>query len=1178
MADNQLLTLDSLATDTSNQLMTLDNLTDGSSNQLMTLDNLANTSNQLMTLDSLVGGSSEPTYSPDYADSTGNKWDIATDSLAASAYDGIGLIADLIGADDTAAEWRKEADRYQKIAASRPKPTISMSVTEEVPDIIDKFSDGEIGSAISDSAELVHSLMVGVLPSLGASIGGLAVGALAAPVLGTVGIPAALTTAVGMMAPGYLLSSGSIYDEAKEQGASEEAAKTAAVGGGVLVGALDRLGMGYWLKGISDKLGKNAAIDTVSNLTSVSKKTAKEALETAEELTKKSTIKETFKQFGKNAAAATAGKEVVKEFGKGTAKGSIGEGITEAGQEAVQIASAAIAGDKTLDAISTDSAKKIIDSLAMGIAAGPIVGAVQGATAPIRKEAERKAVEIEQLNDRLAKASTDYEKELILGERTALTEGRKFRTGLEEEMPGVDLGPKFAELGKLQKELDDIAKVKGSSQFSINKKKKKLNDEFDSSGKRNKLNNLKEELRFKKQGIGAGIKKLVTRSTSVLEGFANRTPVARAVVNDLNNIINNTNKSTGDFARIKTLVLDPLRKSKKLPFQRSIDKNINNELYKELGTKQGSSNLEVKEIGKQIRERILNPIFNQFKELGSELGYLENYLPVIVKPFGIGKKGKRKEQEFIKVLNNNNIDGRAYIEKVTENDGTYRPDNSFAEIAIEKSTTPKAQTIGIELERALPLNVVEELASKGLIETDVEKLLNKYIVQSMRNIEVKKFANKHNPNISEFLNSGLMQESEARQVKKVVDGLQNNFNNIKDKNMRKAYKFLLTGTYIATLGLAAIPSLVEPFVVLTKVNPKNALFGAFKALNVARRKGIRTFKPKFPRSQDELALMSLMQTSDMALNDSIRDLGDTVYSKRITDKFFKFNLLAQVTQFSRNVAFQAGRLQIRDDIKRLEREGLTGDVTTDSSNARKRLLELGLINPVSRSKDKGTTVQEDIAGWANSIETDTPLDEPPIITKALGKLVNEVIMTPDALNKPLWMSDPRLAPVAQLKGFATVFGNTVGMKVYKDIFIPLQQGRIPAADIMKNAIFFTLLVTAIMGTQAFKDALKYGDKESPFDKLDGWEKILYAIKQSQIFGYGGIIMDSLDAEKYGSSTIESLIGPGPTLATRTASGIASGIASGKPKKIAKAIGRLVPEVPLIPYEAQPRTLIKESMD
>jgi len=217
-------------------------------------------------------------------------------------------------------------------------------------------------------------------------------------------------------------------------------------------------------------------------------------------------------------------------------------------------------------------------------------------------------------------------------------------------MPGVDLGSKFAELGKLQKELDDISKVKGSNQFSINKKKKKLNDEFDSSGKRNKLNNLKEELRFKKQGIGAGIKKLVTRSTSVLEGFANRTPIAREVINDLNNIINNTNQSTGSFAKIKTILLDPLRKGKKLPFQKSIDKDINKELYKELTTEQGSSNLKVKEVGKQIREQILNPIFYKFKEAGSDLGFIDNYLPVIVKPFGRGPKGKRKEQEFIKVF------------------------------------------------------------------------------------------------------------------------------------------------------------------------------------------------------------------------------------------------------------------------------------------------------------------------------------------------------------------------------------------------------------------------------------------------------------------------------------------------------------------------------------------------
>lgn len=355
------------------------------------------------------------------------------------------------------------------------------------------------------------------------------------------------------------------------------------------------------------------------------------------------------------------------------------------------------------------------------------------------------------------------------------------------------------------------------------------------------------------------------------------------------------------------------------------------------------------------------------------------------------------------------------------------------------------------------------------------------------------------------------------------------------------------------------------------MSPKNALWGAFKALKVSARKGIRAFRPKFDRSKDELALGSLMQTADMALNDAIRDIGDTTISKTVTDKFFRLNLLAQVTQFSRNIAFQAGRLQIRDDIKTLERERETGDVTGESTNARKRLLELGLINTVARSKDV-TPVQEEISNWANSVELDPEQvqAEPEIITKALGKLVNEIIMTPDAVNKPLWMSDPRLAPVAQLKGFATVFGNTIGMKLYKDVFLPMQKGRVPAGDIAKNAMVFTLLMTAIMGTQALKDAIRYGDDESPFDKLEGYEKFWYALRQSQLFGYGGIIYDALDSEKYGSSPIEYLLGPWSSIASRTA----TDLFSGDPKRVAKGLANLLPDLPYAPA----RTIAKNIID
>tara|TARA_R110002051_G_scaffold102249_1_gene173473 strand:- start:262 stop:3747 length:3486 start_codon:yes stop_codon:yes gene_type:complete len=1161
MADYNLLTFDALKSNSPPVLDLSTNTIGGES--LLTFDKLRGFSS--------TGETSQSAYSSDYANSFGNIIDIAEDNVRAEINKSIGLVLDIVGFDDTASEYRADAKRIEKEAAAKPQPTLSASITEEAPKIYDKLSEGDILSAMDDSLQLGKSFVGTILPSLGISTIG-AVGALAAT---TVGIPAALATGIGILVPSYLMSSGGIYEGALKQGASEKGAAAAGVLGGSVSAAIDRIGIGFWFNGIVKKLGRKGAIDSIANISGASKKIAAEAVDEAAKSTTESTIKKSLKGFGRGVAASAATKEVISETGKGFVKGAIGEGVAETGQAATEILATNIAGDNPLSAvISADSGKKIIDSLALGIVGGGVIaGPLQGVTAPIKKEAQRKAIEIEQLNNRMAKATTDYEKELILGERTALTEGRQFKTGLEQEMPGVDLGPKFAELGKLQEERDSIEKVKGSNDFSTKRKKVKLRKEFNDSPKGEKLKELKKELKFKSEGIGSSLKKIITRSTTALEGFANRTPIAREVINDLNNVINNTNQSTGSFAKIKTILLDPLRKGKKLPFQKSIDKDINKELYNELTTEESSTNLKIREAANQIRKQILDPIYLRFKEAGSDLGFIDNYLPVIVKPFGRGPKGKKNKEDFIALFKEQGLDGEAYIERALENDGLYKPDNSFAEIAIEKSTESKASTIGVELERSLPRDLVDKLGAKDLLETDVEKLLNKYIVQSMRNIEVKNFANKHNPNIQEFLNSGLMESSEANHIKKIVDGLQNNFNNIKNKNFRKAYKFLLTGTYIATLGLAAIPSLVEPMVVLTKVSPKNALFGAFKALNVSRRKGIRAFKPKFPRNKDELALMTLMQTSDMALNDSIRDLGDTVYSKRITDKFFKINLLAQVTQFSRNIAFQAGRLQIRDDIKRLEVERDTQDVSIDTTNARERLIQLGLINPISRS-DTPTESQVAISNWANSVETNNVLPEPEIITKALGKLVNEVIMTPDVLNKPLWMADPRLAPVAQLKSFGTVFGNTIGMKVYKDIFIPLQQGRIPAANIMNNAIFFTLLLTAIMGTQALKDALKYGDKESPTDKLEGWEKIWHAIKQSQIFGYGGILIDSLDAEKYGSSPLESLAGPGLTLTTRTL----GALASGKPKKIAKAVSKLVPELPFIPPQIQPRNIIKESMD
>ena len=189
--------------------------------------------------------------------------------------------------------------------------------------------------------------------------------------------------------------------------------------------------------------------------------------------------------------------------------------------------------------------------------------------------------------------------------------------------------------------------------------------------------------------------------------------------------------------------------------------------------------------------------------------------------------------------------------------------------------------------------------------------------------------------------------------------------------------------------------------------PKAALWGAIDGIRVAARKTARTFMPQMKRSKLEESMASLMQTADLALNDSVRDIGDLSINKKITDGFFRANMLAQVTQLSRYMAFSATATQIKDDIKILRLAELSGKKDKDIGefrevfDARKRLKEQGLGNLFPpKGKKSPMTNKDEIMAWAESTPKN-PLPEPEIITKAIGKTVDEIIMSPNVVNRPL---------------------------------------------------------------------------------------------------------------------------------------------------------------------------------
>jgi len=150
--------------------------------------------------------------------------------------------------------------------------------------------------------------------------------------------------------------------------------------------------------------------------------------------------------------------------------------------------------------------------------------------------------------------------------------------------------------------------------------------------------------------------------------------------------------------------------------------------------------------------------------------------------------------------------------------------------------------------------------------------------------------------------------------------------------------------------------------------------------------------------------------------------------------------LTQWTNFNRNWAAQAGMMSMNRRAK-----GLVND-SIDPMDKRRLLNELK-ENGISLNEfQQLAKLSKDQDGNINiNIIDDNYLDKK--LTKDNGtttrvrdllvpwvhKIVDDVVVHPKAHNKPLWMSDPSFAMIAQLKTFPIVFGNTVVKRLLRKL-------------------------------------------------------------------------------------------------------------------------------------------------
>jgi hypothetical protein len=1075
-----------------------------------------------------------------------------------SFFEGAGVIGRLIGSQDLES-WAKGLEEEQvRDIASYGTPQRTASLTEGLGEVEDIYDDKGLGAAIERTGLLLQDMLANAIGSIGVPI---AASLAAIPVAAVGGATAgAATLFLAPFIAGGVAGTGQIREEALRIGADPENVDQIAAGGGAVVGLLDKIGAGFAVKALVKQFSKEAVVDKFAE--DVGKDVAKDAVDKALEFSLKTV--------------------------KGGVKAGVAESGTEALQELTQISAAGLAADKGLMPYEGAILRnRLIDAAALGFIGGaPIGSASTAAGRALQVDSINRAKELEEITDKMRKTVDDLDTELASGfstftgsKATKLRESRGIVSGLYKTAlaPLKNFARRSEEGGQVfnlienypmevsaavGKDVEQLRPVFDNLRrsFRIPLVQKEIPPEINRRLYKAYANNtpdqdprINEAVAEIKKVLGEGdidldtgkVKKRAVLNKSTLKEF-----IFKGKANPKSEVVKAINR--GDVARQDLLPLVEALTSLTQQYESRVaaEPSKRSEIKNEIINSDQFKALE----NKVIFEPANTGKYKELTDAGISLGFEENYLPRMYKT---GPLARRKMQKVLQNRGYSRLEAVRVTDAIERNEGIYDPDKINLTVGAPESKKLFSSEEAFEKKRTLTQEDVNALENAGLVETNVESLLSKYFLNANRRIISQRLANKINEAVPKLIKDKNMSQVEANQIKAVFDATQDKLNPLSDNSFKTAQKWLLTSQYILTLPLAGLTALSEPLIILSRISPKYALFGTIDAAYNAIRQGKRAFMPRTPLTAKEKAFRGILEGMDGAMADRFGDLAGVTVSRKVTNAFFKATLLTTITQISRDIAFQATRRQMRDDLASVYRASVypySGKKTKGVEQAKRRLLEQGIVNPES----------DVIRNW---FETDprSGVPDPDIIRKSMSKTVNEFIMAPNAVNRPLWMSDPRFAAVAQLKGFMLTFGNVVGGRMWREVIQPVYTAqRLPVGEALKYGVALSAIIAASLAIQGLKDDIRYSDNESPFDRLDGRDKVLEAILNTNIMGGFTLLYDSLKSREYGSNFWASLLGPAASNISNVLEGGYDYAIKGNSRNISREIANLIPLLRNIP--------------
>jgi len=347
-------------------------------------------------------------------------------------------------------------------------------------------------------------------------------------------------------------------------------------------------------------------------------------------------------------------------------------------------------------------------------------------------------------------------------------------------------------------------------------------------------------------------------------------------------------------------------------------------------------------------KELLDEVGTDAKNAGIDIQLRKNYFPVQYDLSDRKKETIFREEGLKNGVNKNELEN--IITNIKEQGGFYFT-NFFGEQFRKNKFSERNPNSNLEFTRKLPEPMIDALADKGVVNTNILEVLPSYLMKAAKDIEYESRFKNVDKRAETLLNQNKISDTEYNRIGNTLQAILGKYGTSVPSSLRTPYQFALSAGYIITLPLAALTALAEPLILLSRAKPGSALKSAIQLPVNAFRRTARVFLPRLKKADSEKAFDEMMYGLDGALTERMNASSAIEIPQRLSQQFFKTTMLTQVTQLSRQMAFDSFKSELKNDIKKIRN---INSETLEAFDIKRKYREVGIPDIISTVKNLET--------------------------------------------------------------------------------------------------------------------------------------------------------------------------------------------------------------------------------